>query len=102
MEALEEPKEALARELREELGVTLVKSAELARVRHRYADTSDEIEIRFYAAAVAGEIHPTAFEQVAWVLPKQLGGYDFLAANRPLIADLATGRIKPRDRLEDI
>jgi 8-oxo-dGTP diphosphatase len=101
MEADEDPKEALARELREELGVTLLKSVELARVRHRYAETSDEIEIRFFAAAVSGEIRPTAFEQVAWVLPKELGSYDFLAANRPLIADLATGRIKPRDRLDE-
>jgi 8-oxo-dGTP diphosphatase len=102
IEAGEDARDALARELREELGVTLIKSVELARVRHRYAETSDEIEIRFYAAEVSGEIRPAAFEQVAWVLPKELGTYDFLAANRPLIADLATGRIKPRDRLDEI
>src|SRR2546430_12600821 len=41
----ETPEAALARELQEELGVTLVKSVELGRVRYHYAGTSDELEI---------------------------------------------------------
>jgi 8-oxo-dGTP diphosphatase len=91
---------ALARELQEELGVTLVKSAELGRVRHQYAGTPDELEIRFFAAAIAEtEVAPRAFEEIAWVLPKELAAYDFLAANRELIAQLATGRIKPAEVL---
>jgi 8-oxo-dGTP diphosphatase len=92
---------ALARELREELGVTLTKCAEIGRVRHRYAAAVEELEIRFFAAAIAEvEMVPTCFEQLAWVLPKELGQYDFLAANRELVANLATGRIKPADCLE--
>jgi 8-oxo-dGTP diphosphatase len=91
---------ALARELREELGVTLTKCVEIGRARHRYANAPDELEIRFYAAAFAeAEITPMCFEQIAWVLPKELGTYDFLAANRELIANLATGRIKPGEFL---
>jgi hypothetical protein len=43
---------------------------------------------------------PQAFEKIAWALPKELGDYDFLAANRELIAQLATGRIKPSEILE--
>jgi 8-oxo-dGTP diphosphatase len=97
----ESPETALARELQEELGATLTKSVELGRVRHQYAGTPDELEIRFFAAAIAeSEIVPHAFEQVAWALPKELGDYDFLAANRELIAQLATGRIKPAEILE--
>jgi 8-oxo-dGTP diphosphatase len=97
-----EPTEvALARELQEELSVTLVKSVELGRVRHHYAGTPEELEIRFFAASIAElELAPTAFEQIAWVLPKELGNYDFLPANRDLIAQLATGRIKPAEILE--
>jgi len=99
----ESPEVALARELQEELGVTLTKSVELGRVRHQYAGTPEELEIRFFAAAIAeSEIVPQAFEQVAWALPKELGNYDFLAANRQLIAQLATGRIKPIEILEAI
>jgi len=94
-------KSALARELQEELGVTLVKSAEIGRVRHRYAETPDELEIRFFAAAIAEtDLAPRTFEKIAWALPKELGEYDFLAANRELIAQLATGRIKPAEILE--
>jgi hypothetical protein len=40
------------------------------------------------------------FAEIAWALPKELGNYDFLAANRELIAQLATGRIKPAEILK--
>lgn len=97
----ESPGDALAREVREELGVTLIKCVEMGRVRHQYAATAEELEIRFFAAALTqGEARPLCFEQIAWVLPKELGDYDFLAANRELIANLATGRIKPAEYLE--
>jgi len=98
----EEPESALVRELREELGVTLTKWAEIGRVRHQYASPPGELEIHFYAAAIQEtEIAPTCFEQVTWVLPKELGEYDFLAANGHLVARLATGQIKPRELLEE-
>ena len=97
----EAPEAALARELREELGVTLAKCVEMGRVRHQYAASPEEMEIRFFAAELAeGKAAPLCFEQIAWVLPKELGEYDFLAANRELIANLATGRIKPAELLD--
>jgi 8-oxo-dGTP diphosphatase len=97
----EELEAALARELREELGVTLKKCREIGRVRHQYANHPDELEICFYAAGIEENyLTPRTFEQVAWVLPKELGQYDFLAANRELIANLATGKIKPGEVLE--
>ena len=91
---------ALARELDEELGATLRKSVEIARVTHKYAETREEFEIRFFAVEIAeGDVTPTAFERIQWVLPKELSGYDFLAANARVVADLATGRIKPAEIL---
>jgi hypothetical protein len=61
----------------------------------------EELEILFFAAAIAeSDLVPHTFEKIAWALPKELGNYDFLAANRELIAQLATGRIKPADILE--
>ena len=97
----ESPEAALARELQEELGVTLVRSVEIGRVHHHYAGTPEELEIRFFAAAITeSDLVPYEFEKIAWVLPRELGEYDFLAANRELIAQLATGRIKPAEILE--
>jgi 8-oxo-dGTP diphosphatase len=93
---------ALARELREELGVTLSKSVEIASVRHHYAATPEELEIHFFAAQFAEpDVSPLTFEQIAWVLPRELSQYDFLMANRELIANLATGRIKPAEVLAE-
>ena len=92
--------QALSRELREELGVTLVKSVEVTSVRHQYANTPEELQIHFFAAQYAEpDIAPNVFEQIAWVLPRELSSYDFLAANHKLIALLATGRIKPAEFL---
>jgi len=97
----ETPEEALARELKEELGITLKQSVEMARVQHKYASTPEELEIRFFAAAILeAQAVPTSFERIKWVLPKELGNYDFLAANAQLIAQLATGRLKPAEILE--
>jgi 8-oxo-dGTP diphosphatase len=92
--------EALARELQEELGVALLKSREIAKVRYQYAGYPEELEIHFFAAQISqDEFTVRCFEQIAWALPKELGQYDFLAANRELIAHLATGKIKPAEIL---
>ena len=97
----ETPETALARELREELGVTLIQSVPIGSVKHQYAGQNDMLEIQFYAAAIAEpDARPEKFERIAWVLPRELGEYDFLAANAPLVANLATGRIKPAEILE--
>jgi 8-oxo-dGTP diphosphatase len=96
----ETPEAALARELREELGVTMEKCVELARARHAYATPPGELELRFYAASILeATVIAKEFEQLVWALPRELGNYDFHAANLPLIAQLATGRIKPSEIL---
>ena len=101
VEAGETPEDALARELKEELGATLQKSIPIGRVLHKYAEATDQLEILFFAAAISDdELIPRSFERVAWVLPKELADYDFLAANAGLVANLATGRIKPSEILE--
>jgi 8-oxo-dGTP diphosphatase len=93
--------DALGRELHEELGVTLLKSRKIAQVRHQYANYPEQLEIHFFAAQISRtDFAARCFEQIAWVLPKELGQYDFLAANRELIAHLATGKIKAAEILQ--
>jgi 8-oxo-dGTP diphosphatase len=99
----ESQEQALARELREELGVTLTRCKEIAEVRTTYSQFPEELEIHFFAAQFAEpEITPAVFERVVWALPRELASYDFLHANRELVANLATGRIKPGEVLENV
>jgi len=102
VESGETPEQALSRELEEELGAAIQKCVPIGRVVHQYAETPEELEILFFAAAIAeGELIPRRFEKIAWALPKELGDYDFLAANAGLVANLATGKIKPGEILEE-
>jgi 8-oxo-dGTP diphosphatase len=97
----ETPEAARARELQEELGVTLQQAVEIGRARHQYANKPEQLEIHFFAAKIAASgLTPKAFEQIAWVLPRELATYDFLAANLQIVAQLATGRIKPAEILQ--
>jgi 8-oxo-dGTP diphosphatase len=92
--------QALARELREELQVTLLRSVAISQVEHEYGGRAGSLSITFFAASILeSELKPGPFEQTAWALPRELGEYDFLTANRRLIAELATGRIKPAEIL---
>src|SRR5437899_12448083 len=47
----EAPEAALARELSEELGVTMTKCVEMGRVRNQYEGEAGELEIRLFEAA---------------------------------------------------
>lgn len=93
----EKPAEALARELKEELGVDATIGDEICRTRHRYAEMAREIELVFFqASARRSDMRNLAFEEMRWVKAEELASLDFLPADREFITKLA-GRtaIKP-------
>lgn len=86
---------ALSRELREELDVAARIGPEVYRVRHKYAEMKEAIELVFFAASVnPAEVKNLDFEQIAWREPASLSELNFLPADRELIEKLASGALR--------
>jgi 8-oxo-dGTP diphosphatase len=75
---------ALARELREELGIEIGRTSPLLEVRHDYGDKCVLLDVHvvweFSGEALALEDQP-----LVWVMPGALQQYPFPAANVPII-----------------
>ena len=86
--------EALAREIREELNVSVEIGAEIHRTRHRYAEMERELELVFFAAALGpGPLENRAFERIVWAEEEELTEYDWSPADRELVERLARKEI---------
>lgn len=89
----EQPRDALRRELEEELGIEAAIGDEVARIQHEYS-SGGIVELRFYEVhAYRGEIENRIFRDVRWVKRRELAKLDFLEADRQLVKDLAAGKI---------
>ncbi len=88
----ERPEEALARELREELGVELSVGAPLTFAWHR--DESREVLLLFYRGAItSGSPHGREGQEVRWVTPSELSALATPPADAELIAGLLANRV---------
>jgi 8-oxo-dGTP diphosphatase len=86
---------ALARELREELGVAAAVGAEIYRATHKYAEMPRPVELVFFRCEIAsGTPLNLAFEQIAWRAARDLPAMNFLPADRELIDLLASGSLR--------
>lgn len=95
LERGESPKEALARELREELAVDAHIGQEVHRTQHQYAEMAEGFELIFFSArAEPSEIRNLVFEQIQWREPRSLLELNFLPADRGLIEKLASGILR--------
>jgi 8-oxo-dGTP diphosphatase len=84
--------DGLRRELFEELDIDAEIGDEVFRIRHRYPDRF--VEVAFFAVrAFRGEVKNKVFEAVEWAPRHNLNAYDFLAADRELVARIAGGEI---------
>jgi 8-oxo-dGTP diphosphatase len=92
----ESPAQALARELREELGVDATIGRELYRTRHRYGDSQWELQLIFFRAGIDefAELQNLVFEKFEWADLSALPRYDFLEADKELIGLLASRSIQ--------
>jgi 8-oxo-dGTP diphosphatase len=89
----ESPQQALARELCEELGIDAEVGPAVTRIRHHYR-RGGAVDLQFFAVReFTGEINNQIYQQVRWVKLAELTDYEFLAADRGLIRDLAAGKL---------
>ncbi|MFZ1919458.1 MAG: (deoxy)nucleoside triphosphate pyrophosphohydrolase [Terriglobales bacterium] len=89
----EQPRDALRRELEEELGIEATIGDEVARINHEYPG-GGSVELRFFEVhQYQGEIENRIFREIRWVRRKELLELDFLEADRTLVEDLAAGKV---------
>lgn len=83
----ESARQALSRELAEELGIEVTESRALMKLRHEYPDRS--VSIEFFIVSAWRKV-PTGREGQAlcWVHKNQLAEYDLLPADKPVLAAL--------------
>jgi 8-oxo-dGTP diphosphatase len=89
----ESPEFALARELNEELGITATIGSRVTQIRHNYRH-GGAVDLQFFAVyQFTGAIENRIFNDLRWVKLEELPKYEFLAADRNLIRDLAQGKL---------
>ncbi|HUO17978.1 MAG TPA: (deoxy)nucleoside triphosphate pyrophosphohydrolase [Verrucomicrobiae bacterium] len=93
IEEREQPRDALRRELEEELGIHAKVGNELVRIQHEYPN-GGMVELRFFVVReYEGEIENRIFRDIQWAELTDLPGYDFLEADLTLVRDLANGKL---------
>jgi 8-oxo-dGTP diphosphatase len=88
----EQPRDALRRELDEELGITAQIGEEIARLRHEYPN-GGSVELRFFTVRqYSGELENRIFRDIRWVGRTELLAFDFLEADLGLVREIAAGK----------
>ena len=89
MEPGEEPRTALARELREELGIEARIGEEIERYDFRYAEGAITRLKFFSVTEFTGEPENLDFAAIEWVRREKLSEYDFLEGDVEFVRRLA-------------
>lgn len=85
IEAGESVEKALAREISEELNLTILSSEPLMVIQHDYRDKQVELHIRV-VTEFSGEARGLENQPLQWVSVNLLQNYEFPAANAPIPA----------------
>jgi 8-oxo-dGTP diphosphatase len=82
----EDHRAALARELREELGIDATIGVEMDRYEVQYPNGPKTQLLFFHVSEFQGEPKNLDFEQIAWALRSKLKDYDFLEGDLRFLA----------------
>ena len=89
VEAGETKEEALVRECKEELDVTIFVGDVFMDVIHEYPDITVHLTL-FHAQIVSGEIKLLEHNAVAWITPDEIPNYAFCPADKEINERIAT------------
>jgi 8-oxo-dGTP diphosphatase len=84
IESEESAEQALARELKEELAITVIAATPLITVKHQYPDLAVQLHV-FLVEHFSGDAKSCAGQPCKWVNPAELANHTFPAANQPII-----------------
>ncbi|MCL1142057.1 8-oxo-dGTP diphosphatase MutT [Shewanella gaetbuli] len=76
--------QALIRELKEEVNITVNSSAPFMDISHNYPDKHVRLDIHL-VTDFSGEAKGMEQQQIEWVSLQQLADYDFPEANKPIL-----------------
>ncbi len=93
VEAGEDARACLKRELREELTIEADIGPEVSAFQYTYPNGFEVSLVFLRVNGYAGELVNHAFEQILWAQPHELTSYDFLEADRALVARIARGEL---------
>lgn len=77
-------RDALSRELLEELGIVVAHAEPLTDIQHDYGDKQVRLEVHL-VCEFTGQAKGLEGQPLAWVQPEQLASYQFPEANAPII-----------------
>ncbi len=89
VEQHEHPKDALRRELQEELGIDAEIGPEIVRYEFQYPKRSPILLIFHRVITFRGDVCNAAFEQIKWELRERLPEYDFLDGDYDFVRRLS-------------
>ncbi len=85
IESGESPEQALTRELKEELDLTVTAATPLITVKHQYPGLSVQLNV-FLVEHFSGDAKSCEGQPFKWVTLAELADHDFPSANQPIIA----------------
>jgi 8-oxo-dGTP diphosphatase len=90
----ESPREALRRELEEELGIRATIGREIVRYEFAYPRRRPILLLFYRVRSFTGVLANRIFEQIRWEKPERLPDYDFLDGDLDFINRLSRGEYR--------
>jgi 8-oxo-dGTP diphosphatase len=98
MECGESRRQALDREIREEIDIVIVKARGFKQVNHNYEDRSILLDV-WEVRSFNGNVKPREGQKVRWIAVDEMAKYRFPAADLPILEAIANNVTVKKEHL---